>query len=212
MEARNNREAAWSSRRKGGDDDDSEDEEDEDALDEQAMEQMRAMRVAEEQEAVAAKPKGVSGIIETQNPNAISKANKMKKVKNLDADAAPVELTRREREAVEAQARKDHYEKLHKEGKTDEAKSDLARLAEVKARREAALAKKLKAEEAAKDAEDKVKAAAGKDDKDSGFPVFSAIEIKKMNPAKLKEVLKERGESTQGSKKDLQTRLLGCQG
>ncbi len=30
------------------------------------------------------------------------------------------------------------YEKLHREGKTDEAKADLARLAEIKARREAA--------------------------------------------------------------------------
>lgn len=35
--------------------------------------------------------------------------------------AAPVELTRREREAVEAQRKKDHYMKLHAEGKTQEA-------------------------------------------------------------------------------------------
>lgn len=35
--------------------------------------------------------------------------------------AAPVELSRREREAVEAQRKKDHYMKLHAEGKTEEA-------------------------------------------------------------------------------------------
>lgn len=35
--------------------------------------------------------------------------------------AAPVELSRREREAVEAQRKKDHYMKLHAEGKTQEA-------------------------------------------------------------------------------------------
>ncbi len=36
-------------------------------------------------------------------------------------EAAPVELSRREREAVEAQRKKDHYMKLHAEGKTHEA-------------------------------------------------------------------------------------------
>lgn len=40
--------------------------------------------------------------------------------------AAPAELTRREREAVEAQRKKDHYMKLHAEGKTDEAKVELS--------------------------------------------------------------------------------------
>lgn len=41
--------------------------------------------------------------------------------------AAPAELTRREREAIEAQRKKDHYMKLHAEGKTDEAKVMLGR-------------------------------------------------------------------------------------
>lgn len=39
----------------------------------------------------------------------------------MDMAAAPVELSRREREAVEAQRKKDHYMKLHAEGKTHEA-------------------------------------------------------------------------------------------
>ena len=40
---------------------------------------------------------------------------------DMDMAAAPVELSRREREAVEAQRKKDHYMKLHAEGKTQEA-------------------------------------------------------------------------------------------
>ena len=43
----------------------------------------------------------------------------------MEMAAAPVELTRREREAVEAQRKKDHYMKLHAEGKTQEAQVPL---------------------------------------------------------------------------------------
>ncbi|CAD7974767.1 unnamed protein product [Amoebophrya sp. A25] len=46
--------------------------------------------------------------------------------------------TRKQREEIEKERKKRAYEKLHKEGKTDEAKADLARLAEIKARRAAA--------------------------------------------------------------------------
>ncbi|KAF4640336.1 hypothetical protein TGRH88_042610 [Toxoplasma gondii] len=49
-----------------------------------------------------------------------------------------VELSRREREELERQRRQRIYEKLHAEGKTAEAKADLARLAEVRRRREEA--------------------------------------------------------------------------
>ena len=45
-------------------------------------------------------------------------------------EAAPVELSRREREAVEAQRKKDHYMKLHAEGKTQEAQVRIARARE----------------------------------------------------------------------------------
>ena len=39
-------------------------------------------------------------------------------------------------------------------------------------------------------------------------PVFTKIEAKKMNPAKMKEVLKAYGASMVGNKKDLLDRLL----
>merc|ERR1712228_418874 len=57
------------------------------------------------------------------------------------------ELSRKQREEIEKEQARRRYEQLHKEGKTDEAKADLARLEEVKKRREEAAAKK--AEEAA---------------------------------------------------------------
>lgn len=60
------------------------------------------------------------------------------------------QLSRREREAFQAQQTKERYEKLHAEGKTEQARSDLERLALVKERREAeASRKKAEAEERA---------------------------------------------------------------
>lgn len=52
------------------------------------------------------------------------------------------QLSRREREALQAQQARERYQKLHAEGKTDEARADLARLALVKERREAEKARK----------------------------------------------------------------------
>lgn len=52
------------------------------------------------------------------------------------------ELSRREREALQAQQAKERYQRLHEAGKTDEAKADLARLAEVRKKREAEAARK----------------------------------------------------------------------
>ncbi|KAK9385202.1 casein kinase substrate phosphoprotein PP28-domain-containing protein [Lipomyces mesembrius] len=46
------------------------------------------------------------------------------------------QLSRREREAMEAAAAKERYWKLHAEGKTDQAKADLARLAIIRKERE----------------------------------------------------------------------------
>jgi len=71
-------------------------------------------------------------------------------VKNLNiggrgspAKGKPVaELSRREREALQAQQAKERYQKLHEAGKTDEAKADLARLAEIRKKREAEAARK----------------------------------------------------------------------
>jgi hypothetical protein len=57
--------------------------------------------------------------------------------------AKPVgELSRREREAVQAQQAKERYQKLHEAGKTDEAKADLARLKLIREKREAEAARK----------------------------------------------------------------------
>lgn len=52
------------------------------------------------------------------------------------------QLSRREREAIEAQQARQRYLKLHAEGKTEEARADLARLALVRERREAERARK----------------------------------------------------------------------
>ncbi|KAL6707417.1 hypothetical protein ACN47E_004196 [Coniothyrium glycines] len=60
------------------------------------------------------------------------------------------QLSRREREAFQAQQAKERYEKLHAEGKTEQARSDLERLKLVRERRDAEAArKKAEAEERA---------------------------------------------------------------
>jgi len=68
-----------------------------------------------------------------------------------DKSKTPVsQLSRREREALQAQQAKERYQKLHAEGKTDEARADLERLALVRERRAAEAArKKAEAEEKA---------------------------------------------------------------
>uniref|UniRef100_A0A8D3A3R6 Pdgfa associated protein 1a n=1 Tax=Scophthalmus maximus TaxID=52904 RepID=A0A8D3A3R6_SCOMX len=85
------------------------------------------------------KRSGVEGLIEIENPNRVSQ--KSKKVAELDV-TAPRELTRREREEIEKQKSKERYMKLHLEGKTDQAKADLARLAIIKKQREDAAKKR----------------------------------------------------------------------
>lgn len=72
-------------------------------------------------------------------------------------DGTP-ELSRREREAVEAQKARDKYMKLHMEGKTEEARADLERLRLIREQREAAKARK-EAEKEEKEARMREKAA-----------------------------------------------------
>lgn len=166
------------------------------------------------------KPKGVEGLIEVDNPN--KAPVKMTKLKDMDS-AEPAPMTRREREEKEKEAKAAAYRKRHEAGLTEEYKRDMAKLAEVKARREAAQAKAKAEEEAAKQAEEERKKAveaanAGdSDDEDGGkkkkkgkssIPKIDKIAIKKMKPAQLKEALKERGLDIQGNAKALQTRLL----
>lgn len=89
-----------------------------------------------------AKKTGVGGS-ETNNPNA--------KVRNEEVEG--VELSRKQREELDKQASRRRYEELHKAGKTDEAKADLARLEEVKKRRAEAATKRAEDEAKAKEAE-----------------------------------------------------------
>ncbi|XP_070783206.1 pdgfa associated protein 1a isoform X1 [Enoplosus armatus] len=90
-------------------------------------------------ESESKKRSGVEGLIEIENPNRVSQKNK--KVAEVDV-SAPRELSRREREEIEKQKSKERYMKLHLEGKTDQAKADLARLAIIKKQREEAAKKR----------------------------------------------------------------------
>lgn len=54
----------------------------------------------------------------------------------------PTTMSRREREALEKQQAAERYRKLHAEGKTDEAKADMARLQLIREKREADAARK----------------------------------------------------------------------
>ncbi|CAH2037422.1 unnamed protein product, partial [Iphiclides podalirius] len=96
------------------------------------------------------KAKGVSGLIEVENPNRVVKKNK--KLNNLDnlGEGEKPQLSRREREEIERQRAAAAYQKAHAEGKTDQARADLARLAIIRQQREEA-AKKREAEKKAKD-------------------------------------------------------------
>uniref|UniRef100_A0A3Q0T7Z4 Pdgfa associated protein 1a n=1 Tax=Amphilophus citrinellus TaxID=61819 RepID=A0A3Q0T7Z4_AMPCI len=85
------------------------------------------------------KRSGVEGLIEIENPNRVSQKNK--KVAEVDV-SAPRELSRREREEIEKQKSKERYMKLHLEGKTEQARADLARLAIIKKQREEAAKKR----------------------------------------------------------------------
>lgn len=97
---------------------------------------------------------GAHGLIEIENPNRIARKQVLK-VSTLDIEGpaassskAPVaaaapgepapELSRREREEIERQKKQANYQKLHAQGKTDQAKADLARLAIIKQQREEA--------------------------------------------------------------------------
>eukprot|EP00250_Pteridium_aquilinum_P034933 c8347_g1_i1 orf=354-854(-) len=94
------------------------------------------------------KKKGTQGLIEIENPNLV----KPKSVKAKDADLErPAELSRREREELEKQRAHERYLKLQEQGKTEQARKDLERLALIRQQRLDA-AKKREEEKAAKEA------------------------------------------------------------
>lgn len=107
------------------------------------------------------KAKGVEGLIEVCNPNRMAGAKPDKRAdltSTSDGSKVPeVQLSRREREEIERQKAKENYDRLHAEGKTDQARADLARLALIRQQREDA-AKKKEAEKHHKDSTTKTAA------------------------------------------------------
>lgn len=81
------------------------------------------------------KAKGVEGLIAIENPNRVQKKAKKLAALTENDDA---QLSRKQREELEKQRAALHYQKLHAEGKTEEARADLARLAIIKQQREEA--------------------------------------------------------------------------
>ncbi|KAE8673388.1 28 kDa heat- and acid-stable phosphoprotein [Hibiscus syriacus] len=93
------------------------------------------------------KRKGIQGVIEVNNPNLV----KPKNLKATDLDAGKTsELSRREREELEKQRAHERYMRLQEQGKTEQARKDLERLALIRQQREEA-AKKREEEKAARE-------------------------------------------------------------
>ncbi|KAH7927172.1 hypothetical protein BV22DRAFT_1032046 [Leucogyrophana mollusca] len=169
----------WARKKDGDEDDeDEDDEEEEEEEDEEEEEEeeeapaggsaqpelTRAERRELKKKQGAKKAKDAAGSDGSDEDEDLINPNHVEKKLKISDLGAPKELSRREREAKEKQDAKDRYWKLHLAGKTDEAKSDLARLQKIRAEREAAQAKR-KAEADAKTAEIEAKkkaAAAGK--------------------------------------------------
>lgn len=107
----------------------------------------------------ANKGKGVSSLIEIENPNRVQKKATVKAAGiDLSATAKP-ELSRKEREQIEKQKAQASYMKRHAEGKTDQAKADLARLAIIKQHRAEAAARREQEKKEKEDSKKKVAAA-----------------------------------------------------
>ncbi|XP_073274289.1 uncharacterized protein [Primulina huaijiensis] len=101
----------------------------------------------EESEDEPEKQKGAEGVIKIENPNLV----KTKNLKARDVDMEKTtELSRREREEIEKQKAHERYMKLQEQGKTEQAKKDLDRLALIREQR-AEAAKKREEEKTAKE-------------------------------------------------------------
>lgn len=148
----------WKAQRGEGDDESGS--EDGSSSEEESSEEDEKPKTAEGEgpsEEEQQKAKGVEHLIEVENPNRVEK--KVKKVAQLDEKdlAEAPQLSRREREEVEKQKAKVHYQKMHAAGKTEEARADLARLALIRKQREEQ-ARRRDEELKAKEAEKKAKA------------------------------------------------------
>ena len=160
-----------SSEEESSEEESSEEEGDKPKQDEMTREQRREAAKARKQAAIAKKSQKVpeAGDLPTSdeesdddmpaNPNHTTKARTQAAKAPVDPEAAPAkdkgkqdtsQLSRREREALEKQQAKERYDKLHAEGKTEQARADLERLKLVRERRDAEAArKKAEAEERA---------------------------------------------------------------
>ncbi|KAG0286627.1 hypothetical protein BGZ96_009296 [Linnemannia gamsii] len=114
----------------------------EDSSAEESSEASDSEEESSEEEDVVAKRKPAptaAPASDISNPNRAS-GNRIMKASDL---TTPIEMSRKEREAAEKEAAKQKYWKLHQEGKTDQAKSDMARLAVIRQKREEAAAQRL---------------------------------------------------------------------
>ncbi|KAF7803373.1 28 kDa heat- and acid-stable phosphoprotein [Senna tora] len=101
----------------------------------------------EDSEEETTKTKGTQGVIEIENPNLV----KPKSLKARDIDIGKTtELSRREREEIEKQRAHERYMRLQEQGKTEQARKDLERLALIRQER-AEAAKRREEEKAAKE-------------------------------------------------------------
>lgn len=130
-------------KKKKGDDSDSEDDSGASSDEMFEAEPEEESEEEEEPEEKSKKPKNLMDQLGVQldgavNLNVAAKSEKKPvsaKRLDMDADTDKPELTRKEREALEAQRKAAAYRKKHEAGETDEAKADLARLAEVRRKR-----------------------------------------------------------------------------
>ncbi|KAJ8765254.1 hypothetical protein K2173_011934 [Erythroxylum novogranatense] len=99
----------------------------------------------EEVEREPEKRKGIQGLIQVQNPNTVERKN----LKGRDDVGKAAEPSRREREEIEKAKARERYMRLQEQGKTEQAKKDLERLAMIRQER-AEAARKREAENAAK--------------------------------------------------------------
>ncbi|KAK3135081.1 hypothetical protein QOZ80_5BG0414350 [Eleusine coracana subsp. coracana] len=117
--------------------------------DERDVSDRRGIPEEEEEYEDFAKPKhkGTEGLIEIENPNLVKPKNI--KAKDIDIDRTS-DMSRREREELEKQKSHDRYMRLQEQGKTEQARKDLERLALIRQQR-ADAAKKREEEKAAKE-------------------------------------------------------------
>jgi len=148
----------------------------------------------------------------------------LKIAKEEPKSTEPRPMTRKEREEKEKERKAADYQRRHALGLTEEYKRDMAKLQEVKKRREDAeqraaaekevetdLEKEIKAEALAaskNEEEEKKKKKSSKKKKGEEIPKLDKIAIKKMKPSQLKDALKLRSLEIQGNAKALTERLL----